>query len=144
MKKLLTLALCALSVSAFATTPSIEDQMSYPPRPPILEFPNWWSVIAYNPKNGAFGYGEGNMIKPAQNKALKDCDLASTDTNKQHCQIVIEANHDCVALATGDSPGKYAAVRNSRVKRAEAEQEALAACKTNSANCSITFSACEK
>ena len=47
-------------------------------------------------------------------------------------------------LATGDSPEKYAAVRNSRVKRAEAEQEALAACKTNSANCSITFSACEK
>ena len=77
MKKLLTLALCALSVSAFATTPSIEDKMSYPPRPPILEFPNWWSVIAYNPQNGAFGYGEGGMIKPAQNKALKDCALAS-------------------------------------------------------------------
>ena len=143
MKKLLTLALCALSVSAFATTPSIEAKTTRLP-PPILEFPNWWSVIAYNPQNGAFGYGEGNMIKPAQNKALKDCELASTDTNKQHCQIVIEANHDCVALATGDSPGKYAAVRNSRVKRAEAEQEALAACKTNSANCSITFSACEK
>ena len=51
--------------------------MSYPPRPPILEFPNWWSVIAYNPQNGAFGYGEGNMIKPAQNKALKDYELAS-------------------------------------------------------------------
>lgn len=103
MKKLLTLALCALSVSAFATTPSIEDQMSYPPRPPILEFPNWWSVIAYNPQNGAFGYGEGNMIKPAQNKALKDCALASTDTNKQYCQIVTEANHACVALATETS-----------------------------------------
>lgn len=143
MKKLLTLALCALSVLAFATTPSIEDQISYPPRPPILEFPNWWSVIAYNPQNGAFGYGEGNMIKPAQNKALKDCALASTDTNKQHCQIVIEANHACVALATGDSPEKYAAIRNFRMKR-EAEQEALAACKTNSANCTITFSACEK
>ena len=143
MKKLLTLALYALSVSAFATTPSIEDQMSYPPRPPILEFPNWWSVIAYNPQNGAFGYGEGNMIKPAQNKALKDCALASTDTNKQHCQIVIEANHACVALATGDSPEKYAAIRNFRMKR-EAEQEALAACKTNSANCTITFSACER
>ena len=143
MKKLLTLALYALSVSAFATTPSIEDQISYPPRPPILEFPNWWSVIAYNPQNGAFGYGEGNMIKPAQNKALKDCALASTDTNKQHCQIVIEANHACVALATGDSPEKYAAIRNFRMKR-EAEQEALAACKTNSANCTITFSACEK
>lgn len=142
MKKLLTLALCALSVSAFATTPSIEDQMSYPP-PPLLDFPNWWSVIAYNPQNGAFGYGEGNMIKPAQNKALKDCELASTDTNKQHCQIVIEANHACVALATGDSPEKYAAIRNFRMKR-EAEQEALAACKTNSANCTITFSACEK
>ena len=86
MKKLLTLALCALSVSAFATTPSIEDQMSYPPRPPILEFPNWWSVIAYNPQNGAFGYGEGGMIKAAQNKALKDCELASNDANKQHWQ----------------------------------------------------------
>ena len=143
MKKLLTLALYALSVSAFATTPSIEDKMSYPPRPPLLDFPNWWSVIAYNPQNGAFGYGEGNMIKPAQNKALKDCALASTDTNKQHCQIVIEANHACVALATGDSPEKYAAIRNFRMKR-EAEQEALAACKTNSANCTITFCACEK
>ena len=143
MKKLLTLALYVLSVSAFATTPSIEDKMSYPPRPPLLDFPNWWSVIAYNPQNGAFGYGEGNMIKPAQNKALKDCALASTDTNKQHCQIVIEANHACVALATGDSPEKYAAIRNFRMKR-EAEQEALAACKTNSANCTITFSACEK
>ena len=143
MKKLLTLALYALSVSAFATTPSIEDQISYPPRPPILEFPNWWSVIAYNPQNGAFGYGEGIMIKPAQNKALKDCELASTDTNKQHCQIVIEANHACVALATGDSPEKYAAIRNFRMKR-EAEQEALAACKMNSANCTITFSACER
>ena len=118
--------------------------MSYPPRPPILEFPNWWSVIAYNPQNGAFGYGEGNMIKPAQNKALKDCELASNDTNKQHCQIVTEANHACVALATGDSPEKYAAVRNFRMKREKAEQEALEACKANSANCSITFSACEK
>ena len=137
MKKLLTLALCALSVSAFATTPSIEDQMSYPPRPPILEFP-------YNPQNGAFGYGEGNMIKPAQNKALKDCELASNDANKQHCQIVTEANHACVALATGDSPEKYAAVRNFRMKREKAEQEALAACKMNSANCTITFSACER
>ena len=144
MKKLLTLALCALSVSAFATTPSIEDQMSYPPQPPLLDFPNWWSVIAYNPQNGAFGYGEGNMIKPAQNKALKDCELASNDANKQHCQIVTEANHACVALATGDSPEKYAAVRKVRMKLEEIEQEALAACKTNSANCSITFSACEK
>lgn len=144
MKKLLTLALYALSVSAFATTPSIEAKTTrLPPPPPLLDFPNWWSVIAYNPQNGAFGYGEGNMIKPAQNKALKDCALASTDTNKQHCQIVIEANHACVALATGDSPEKYAAIRNFRMKR-EAEQEALAACKTNSANCTITFSACEK
>ena len=117
--------------------------MSYPPQPPLLDFPNWWSVIAYNPQNGAFGYGEGNMIKPAQNKALKDCELASNDANKQHCQIVTEANHACVALATGDSPEKYAAIRNFRMKR-EAEQEALAACKTNSANCTITFSACEK
>jgi len=128
MKKLLTLALCALSVSAFATTPSIEDQMSYPPQPPLLDFPNWWSVIAYNPQNGAFGYGE----------------LASNDANKQHCQIVTEANHACVALATGDSPEKYAAVRNFRMKREKAEQEALAACKMNSANCTITFSACER
>lgn len=143
MKKLLTLALCALSVSAFATKPSIEAKTTILP-PPILEFPNWWSVIAYNPQNGAFGYGEGNMIKPAQNKALKDCELASTDTNKQYCQIVTEANHACVALATGDSPEKYAAVRNVRMKLEEIEQEALAACKTNSANCTITFSACEK
>ena len=143
MKKLLTLALCALSVSAFATKPSIEAKTTILP-PPILEFPNWWSVIAYNPQNGAFGYGEGSMIKPAQNKALKDCELASNDANKQHCQIVTEANHACVALATGDSPEKYAAVRNVRMKREEIEQEALAACKMNSANCSITFSACEK
>ena len=143
MKKLLTLALCALSVSAFATKPSIEAKTTILP-PPILEFPNWWSVIAYNPQNGAFGYGEGGMIKPAQNKALKDCELASNDANKQHCQIVTEANHACVALATGDSPEKYAAVRNFKMKREKAEQEALEACKANSANCSITFSACEK
>ena len=143
MKKLLTLALYALSVSAFATTPSIEAKTTRLP-PPILEFPNWWSVIAYNPQNGAFGYGEGNMIKPAQNKALKDCELASNDANKQHCQIVTEANHACVALATGDSPEKYAAVRNFRMKREKAEQEALEACKANSANCTITFSACER
>ena len=143
MKKSLTLALCALSVSAFATTPSIEAKTTRLP-PPILEFPNWWSVIAYNPQNGAFGYGEGGMIKPAQNKALKDCELASNDANKQYCQIVTEANHACVALATGDSPEKYAAVRNFRMKREKAEQEALEACKANSANCSITFSACEK
>ena len=95
-------------------------------------------------KNGAFGYGEGGMIKPAQNKALKDCELASNDANKQHCQIVIEANHACVALATGDSPEKYAAVRNFGMKREKAEQEALEACKANSANCTITFSACER
>ena len=143
MKKLLTLALCDLSVSAFATKPSIEAKTTILP-PPILEFPNWWSVIAYNPQNGAFGYGEGNMIKPAQNKALKDCELASNDANKQHCQIVTEANHACVALATGDSPEKYAAVRNFRMKREKAEQDALEACKANSANCTITFSACEK
>ena len=143
MKKLLTLALCALSVSISAKTPSIEAKETILP-PPRLDFPHWWSVIAYNPQNGAFGYGEGNMIKPAQNKALKDCELASTDTNKQHCQIVTEANHACVALATGDSPEKYAAVRNVRMKLEETEQEALAACKTNSANCTITFSACER
>jgi len=47
-------------------------------------------------------------------------------------------------LATGDSPEKYAAVRNVRMKREEIEQEALAACKMNSANCTITFSACER
>ena len=143
MKKLLTLALCALSVSVSAKTPSIEAKTTILP-PPRFDFPHWWSVIAYNPQNGAFGYGEGNMIKPAQNKALKDCALASTDTNKQHCQIVIEANHACVALATGDSPGKYAAVSNVRMKREKAEQEALEACKANSANCTITFSACER
>lgn len=143
MKKLLTLALCALSVSVSAKTPSIEAKETILP-PPILEFPNWWSVIAYNPQNGALGYGEGNMIKPAQNKALKDCELASNDVNKQHCQIVTEANHACVALATGDSPEKYAAVRNFRMKREKAEQEALEACKANSANCTITFSACER
>ena len=40
MKKLLTLALCTLSVSAFATIPSIEDKMPHTPRVPPLEFPN--------------------------------------------------------------------------------------------------------
>lgn len=61
-----------------------------------------------------------------------------------NCQIVTEANHACVALAIGDSPEKYAAVRKFRMKLEEVEQEALAACKMNSANCSITFSACGK
>ena len=93
MKKLLTLALCALSVSAFATTPSIEDQMSYPPQPPLLDFPNWWSVIAYNPQNGAFGYGEGDMIKPAQNKALKDCELASNNIVKLSQKLIMLVLH---------------------------------------------------
>ena len=56
-----------------------------------------------------------------------------------------EANHACVALATGDSPEKYATVRNVRMKLEEIEQEALAACKTNSANCTNHLSsACEK
>lgn len=57
MKKLLTLALCALSVSISAKTPSIEAKETILP-PPRLDFPHWWSVIAYNPQNGAFGYGE--------------------------------------------------------------------------------------
>ena len=71
---------------------------------------------------------------------LSNCQIVKLS----NCQIVTEANHACVALATGDSPEKYAAVRNFRMKREKAEQEALEACKANSANCSITFSACER
>ena len=91
-----------------------------------------------------FWLWRGKYDKAAQKNALKNCELASNDVNKQHCQIVTEANHACVALATGDSPEKYAAVRNFRMKREKAEQEALEACKANSANCTITFSACER
>ena len=99
MRKLMVMMAIFWSILSYG-----KEERVYPPQPPKLDFPMHWSVIAYNPHTGAFGYGDNNMSKAAERAALQGCAQASNDDKTQDCRVVASGNHVCVALAVGQQP----------------------------------------
>ena len=139
MRRFMIMTMLLLSGLSYA-----KEDLITPPQPPKRDFPMYWSTIAYNPQNGAFGYGDNSMQKATENNALKGCMQASNGNNEDGCRIVISANHACVALAVGQQTQNYAAAQSFISKPEEAEQKALQQCNGQGENCSVVLSACGK
>ncbi|MBN6066185.1 DUF4189 domain-containing protein [Aggregatibacter actinomycetemcomitans] len=140
MRRFMMMAMLLLSALSYAK----EDVIATRPQPPKRDFPMYWSTIAYNPENGAFGYGDNSMQKATENNALKGCMQASNGGNAEGCRIVISANHACVALAVGQQTQDYAVAQSTLSKPEAAEQKALQECNGQGKNCSVVLSACGK
>ena len=91
MRKLMVMMAIFWSILSYG-----KEERVYPPQPPKLDFPMHWSVIAYNPHTGAFGYGDNNMSKVAERAALQGCVHASNDDKTQDCRVVAHTSYEAL------------------------------------------------
>ena len=139
MRKLMVMMAIFWSILSYG-----KEERVYPSQPPKLDFPMHWSVIAYNPHTGAFGYGDNNMSKVAERAALQGCVQASNDDKIQDCRVVASGNHVYVALAVGQQPNIYGTAQAGYRDPEKAEEKALQQCHVHGENCFVVLSACGK
>ena len=114
----------------------------------IINIPNRWGAIYYNPTNRAFGYSDNNTksSRSAEKEALASCIKAGGGQNPiasdgKGCRLVTRNRNSCSAIAMGKNEG-YAIKSGSHLD--ELEQEVLKACSKFSDSCEIRYSGCSR
>lgn len=114
----------------------------------VINIPNRWGAIYYNPANRAFGYSDNNTKSSgsAEKEALTSCIKAGGGQNPiasdgKGCRLVTRNRNSCSAIAMGKNEG-YAIKSGSRLD--ELEQEVLKACSKFSDSCEIRYSGCSR
>ena len=96
-----------------------------------------WGSIAFSPSTGANGYSHNYDTKPtAQSWAMYYCGQNASD-----CRIVTNFQNACGALARGSNGGWGA---NWGTTRANAEANAINACRGNDRGCRVTRWVCSR
>jgi hypothetical protein len=117
----------------------------------VINIPNRWGAIYFNPANRAIGYSENNTegYQSANKEALESCIRAGGGANPiardgKGCRLMIKYRNVCAAAAVGgqEGTGGYAMKNADYVK--EAEEKALAACGKYSNECTIRYSGCSR
>jgi hypothetical protein len=117
----------------------------------IINIPNRWGAIYFNPANRVIGYSENNTegYHSANKEALESCIRAGGGANPiardgKGCRLMIKYRNVCAAAAVGgqEGTGGYAMKNADSVK--EAEEKALAACGKYSNECTIRYSGCSR
>ena len=113
----------------------------------VINIPNRWGVIYYNPANDAVGYAENNTkgYKSARREALEMCIRSGGGKNPSHrdgqgCRSVTEYRNQCGAIAVSNE--SYAAKNDVYLEKAE--QKALEGCGKYSNSCRIFYSGCSR
>ena len=113
----------------------------------VINIPNRWGVIYYNPANDAVGYAENNTegYKSARREALEMCIRSGGGKNPSHrdgqgCRSVTEYRNQCGAIAVSNE--SYAAKNDIYLEKAE--QKALEGCGKYSNSCRIFYSGCSR
>lgn len=113
----------------------------------VINIPNRWGVIYYNPANDAVGYAENNTegYKSARREALEMCIRSGGGKNPSHrdgkgCRKMTEVRNACSAIAVGS---KSASAKSDDYLE-KAEQKAFDGCSQYSNDCKILYSGCSR
>lgn len=113
----------------------------------VVNIPNRWGAIYYNPANDAVGYSENNTegYRSANKEALANCINAGGGQNPLHrdgkgCRKMTEVRNACSAIAVGSK--SYSAKSDDYLEKAE--QKAFDGCSQYSNDCKILYSGCSR
>ena len=114
----------------------------------IINIPNRWGAIYYNPANRAFGYSDNNTksSRSAEQEALASCIKAGGGQNPiasdgKGCRLITRNRNSCSAIAMGKNEG-YAIESDDSLD--VLERKVLEACSKYSDSCKIRYSACSR
>ncbi|WP_448982283.1 DUF4189 domain-containing protein [Neisseria sicca] len=160
MKHILLIA--AMILSGFANANEMSNPCAYHPDLPgcagnnrpmgqggrVINIPNRWGAIYYNPANRAFGYSDNNTkgYRDAEKEALASCIKAGGGQNPiasdgKGCRLVTKNRNSCSAIAMGQDKG-YAIESDDSLD--ELERKVLEACSEYSDSCKVRYSACSR
>lgn len=160
MKHILLMA--AMILSSFANANEMSNPCVYHPDLPgcagnnrpmgqggrVINIPNRWGAIYYNPANRAFGYSDNNTkgYRDAEKEALASCIKAGSGQNPiasdgKGCRLVTKNRNSCSAIAMGQDKG-YAIESDDSLD--ELERKVLEACSEYSDSCKVRYSACSR
>jgi len=160
MKHILLVA--AMILSSFANANEMSNPCVYHPDLPgcagnnrpmeqggrVINIPNRWGAIYYNPANRAFGYSDNNTkgYRDAEKEALASCIKAGGGQNPiasdgKGCRLVTKNRNSCSAIAMGQDKG-YAIESDDSLD--ELERKVLEACSEYSDSCKVRYSACSR
>ena len=160
MKHILLMA--AMILSGFANANEMSNPCAYHPDLPgcagnnrpmgqggrVINIPNRWGAIYYNPANRAFGYSDNNTKgdRDAEKESLASCIKAGGGQNPiasdgKGCRLVTKNRNSCSAIAMGQDKG-YAIESDDSLD--ELERKVLEACSEYSDSCKVRYSACSR
>ena len=152
----------AMILSSFANANEMSNPCVYHPDLPgcagnnrpmgqggrVINIPNRWGAIYYNPANRAFGYSDNNTkgYRDAEKEALASCIKAGGGQNPiasdgKGCRLVTKNRNSCSAIAMGQDKG-YAIESDDSLD--ELERKVLEACSEYSDSCKVRYSACSR
>ncbi len=167
MKHILLAA--AMILSSFANANEMSNPCVYHPDLPgcagnnrpmgqtkrVINIPDRWGAIYFNPVNKAVGYSENNTKseESANKEALANCIKAGggenpvTRSDGKGCRRMSQYRNVCAAFAVGPDRNKesrsgFAVINDDYVEKAE--QKALDECGRYSDKCAIKYSGCSR
>ena len=167
MKHILLMA--AMILSSFANANEMSNPCVYHPDLPgcagnnrpmgqtkrVINIPDRWGAIYFNPVNKAVGYSENNTKseESANKEALANCIKAGggenpiTRSDGKGCRRMSQYRNVCAAFAVGPDRNKesrsgFAVINDDYVEKAE--QKALDECGRYSDKCAIKYSGCSR
>ena len=167
MKHILLVAVMILS--SFANANEMSNPCVYHPDLPgcagnnrpmgqtkrVINIPDRWGAIYFNPVNKAVGYSENNTKseESANKEALANCIKAGggenpvTRSDGKGCRRMSQYRNVCAAFAVGPDRNKesrsgFAVINDDYVEKAE--QKALDECGRYSDKCAIKYSGCSR
>lgn len=167
MKHILSIA--AMILSSFANANEMSNPCVYHPDLPgcagnnrpmgqtkrVINIPDRWGAIYFNPVNKAVGYSENNTKseESANKEALANCIKAGggenpvTRSDGKGCRRMSQYRNVCAAFAVGPDRNKesrsgFAVINDDYVEKAE--QKALDECGRYSDKCAIKYSGCSR
>lgn len=167
MKHILLAA--AMMLSSFANANEMSNPCAYHPDLPecagnnrpmgqtkrVINIPDRWGAIYFNPVNKAVGYSENNTKseESANKEALANCIKAGggenpvTRSDGKGCRRMSQYRNVCAAFAVGPDRNKesrsgFAVINDDYVEKAE--QKALDECGRYSDKCAIKYSGCSR
>ncbi len=118
----------------------------------VINIPNRWGAIYFNPANRAVGYSENNTkgYQSANKEALESCIKAGGGKNPiahdgKGCRLKHEYRNTCAAIAIGgkeEGKGGFGIVGNDDVEIAK--ELALKGCSKHSDECVIRYAGCSR
>ena len=118
----------------------------------VINIPNRWGAIYFNPANRAIGYSENNTesYRSANKEALESCIRAGGGENPiardgKGCRLMSQYRNVCAAFAVGgdkEGSGGFGTINGEHLE--DVKKEAMTTCSKYSNECTIRYSGCSR